>query len=251
MAEFPDSAKPGETSGSPIGPSGKGFLSAMGRRQISGLSRKSLPDAKLPRFRPRKYLVKSASLAVFAPVTGWHDDRFGDRHPLSMLATMLDSRTFRQTVGHFVTGVTVVAFDDVDGTTRAMTANSFTSLSLDPPLVLFCVGKHSRTGRSIHDATRFSINILGEGQQDLSTYFAGAWRHDSPPAYTFGRWEGGPRLEGCAASLACEVDAIHEGGDHWIVIGRVVAVHTSNLPAKPLVFFRGAYAALSESGSVA
>ena len=164
---------------------------------------------------------------------------------------MLDTRTFRQTVGHFVTGVTVVAFDDVDGTTRAMTANSFTSLSLDPPLVLFCVGKHSRTGRSIHDATRFSINILGEGQQDLSTYFAGGWRHDSPPPYTFGRWEGGPRLEGCAASLACEVDAIHEGGDHWIVIGRVIAVHTSNLPAKPLVFFRGAYAALSESASVA
>jgi flavin reductase (DIM6/NTAB) family NADH-FMN oxidoreductase RutF len=164
--------------------------------------------------------------------------------PRQMLTAAIDARTLRKTVGHFVTGVTVVAFDDVDGTTRAMTANSFTSLSLDPPLILFCVGKETRTGRAIHDATGFSINILAEDQQTLSQYFAGAWRHDAPPPFTFVAWEGQPRLEGCAASLACDVHAIHEGGDHWIVIGRVVRVHCSNGETRPLVFFRGEYGVL-------
>jgi 3-hydroxy-9,10-secoandrosta-1,3,5(10)-triene-9,17-dione monooxygenase reductase component len=163
-----------------------------------------------------------------------------------MITAQIDSRAFRRAVGHFVTGVTVVAFDDIDGTTRAMTANSFTSLSLEPPLVLFCVGKHTRTGRAIHDATRFSINILADDQQDLSQYFAGAWREPAPPAFAFANWDGRPRLQGCAAALACDLHAIHEGGDHWIVIGRVVAVDHEELKAKPLVFFRGTYAALSE-----
>jgi 3-hydroxy-9,10-secoandrosta-1,3,5(10)-triene-9,17-dione monooxygenase reductase component len=161
-----------------------------------------------------------------------------------MLPVTLDERTFRQTVGHFVTGVTVVAFD-IDGTTRAMTANSFTSLSLNPPMILFCVGKETRTGRSIHGASRFSINILSEEQQDLSTYFAGGWRDGSPPEFAFVNWLGRPRLEGSAASLACDVQAIHEGGDHWIVVGHVAAVECVNAPVKPLVFFRGAYTALS------
>ena len=161
-----------------------------------------------------------------------------------MLTETIDPRTLRKTVGNFVTGVTVVAFEDIEGTTRAMTANSFTSLSLEPPLVLFCVGKQTRTGRAIHEATRFSINILAEDQQDLSKYFAGGWRQSTPPPFAFADWFGRPRLEGSAASLACDVHAIHEGGDHWIVVGRVIAVDASD--ARPLVFFRGAYAGLAE-----
>ena len=157
----------------------------------------------------------------------------------------IDSRTFRQTVGQFVTGVTVIALD-VGGTLRAMTANSFTSLSLDPPLVLFCVGKHTRAGQAVHSATGFSINILAEGQQDVSTYFAGAWKSAAPPPFTFVEWEGAPRLEGSVASLGCDIYAIHEGGDHWIVVGRVVALHRPDTIARPLMFFRGAYATLGE-----
>jgi flavin reductase (DIM6/NTAB) family NADH-FMN oxidoreductase RutF len=167
-----------------------------------------------------------------------------------MFAVSVDPRTLRKTVGHFVTGVTVVAFDDVDGTTRAMTANSFTSLSLEPPLILFCVGKETRTGRAIHNATSFSINILAEDQQELSRYFAGGRGQAVTPPFAFVDWVGRPRLDGCAASLACEVHAIHEGGDHWIVIGHVVDVHCSSDPAKPLVFFRGAYTALGEPATV-
>jgi 3-hydroxy-9,10-secoandrosta-1,3,5(10)-triene-9,17-dione monooxygenase reductase component len=157
----------------------------------------------------------------------------------------IDSRAFRQTVGQFVTGVTVIALD-VEGTIRAMTANSFTSLSLDPPLVLFCVAKHSKAGQAVHAASAFAINILAEGQQDISTYFAGAWKSGPPPAFAFIPEEGGPRLEGCVASIGCRIHAVHEGGDHWIVVGRVVSLYRAESAPRPLVFFRGAYAALEE-----
>lgn len=162
----------------------------------------------------------------------------------------IDSRAFRQTVGQFVTGVTVIALE-VDGTIRALTANSFTSLSLEPPLVLFCVGKQSRAGQAVKAASGFSINILAEGQQDVSTYFAGAWKSGPPPAFAFLEAEGGPRLEGCVASIGCHIHAVHEGGDHWIVVGRVVSLYRAESAPRPLVFFRGAYAALEEVRTLA
>src|SRR5687768_12197032 len=148
----------------------------------------------------------------------------------------IDSRAFRQTVGLFATGVTVIALE-VDNQVRAMTANSFTSLSLDPPLVLFCLGKGTRAGLAIEDASGFSVNILQEQQQSLSLYFAGTWKEEAPPSFTFVEWEGAPRLEGCAAALGCDVHAVYEGGDHWIVVGRVRAMHVADGPVAPLVFF--------------
>lgn len=158
----------------------------------------------------------------------------------------MDTRLFRQTVGQFVTGVTVIALD-IGGTIRAMTANSFTSLSLEPPLVLFCVGRHTKLGQGVHDARGFSINILSSDQQDLSCYFAGSWKEPTPPPFAFLPWEGAPRLDRCAASLGCSVEAVHEGGDHWIVVGRVLAVH-NNVPATiPLVFFGGRYVGLEQA----
>ncbi|MGB7220298.1 MAG: flavin reductase family protein [Vicinamibacterales bacterium] len=149
----------------------------------------------------------------------------------------------RQTVGQFVTGVTVVAAD-YGGEVHAMTANAFTSLSLDPPLVLFCVGKKAKAGQLIHQASGFCINILQQNQQDLSTYFAGGWKGPTPPPFTFSTWHGTPLLEGSAAALACQLHTIHEGGDHWIVVGRVIAVHRSEEQPQPLVFFGGRYASL-------
>ena len=152
----------------------------------------------------------------------------------------IDSRAFRQTAGRFVTGVTVVALE-VDGEIRAITANSFTSLSLDPPLVLFCLGKDTKAGQSIKEAAGFSINILQLNQLALSTYFAGAWKEPVPPPFAFINWEGGPRLEGCAGALGCAVHGIHEGGDHWIVVGRVVALYVPESEVAPLVFYGGRY----------
>lgn len=162
----------------------------------------------------------------------------------------IDPRTFRQTVGQFVTGVTVIAME-VDGSIRALTANSFTSLSLNPPLVLFCLGKGTKAGQLIHQVSEFSVNILSQDQVALSSYFAGIWKGETPPPFSFTRTEGGPRLDGSVAALGCSVDAVHEGGDHWIVVGQVVSLYRSELPRSPLVFFGGRYSALADDEAAA
>ena len=154
----------------------------------------------------------------------------------------IDPKEFRRAVGHFVTSVTVIVAD-IDGATRGMTANAFTSLSLDPPLVLFCVGKGTKTGQLIHTAKGFAVNILRQEQQDLSTYFAGGWTHSLPPPFTLLDWDGGPRLEGCAAAVGCSTHAIHDAGDHWIVVGSVLALHRTAC-ASPLIFHGSRYANL-------
>lgn len=152
----------------------------------------------------------------------------------------IDVRAFRQTVGQFVTGVTAIA-TEIEGEVRAMTANSFTSLSLDPALVLFCAGKTTKTGQLVLKAEGFSVNILRHDQEALSTYFAGRWKGAEPPPFRFLTWVGGPRLEGCSAALGCAVHEIYEGGDHWIVVGRVLALHQGIEPRRPLAFFSGCY----------
>jgi flavin reductase (DIM6/NTAB) family NADH-FMN oxidoreductase RutF len=156
----------------------------------------------------------------------------------------IDPPTLRQTVGRFVTGVTVISME-VDGEIRAMTANSFTSLSLDPPLVLFCLGKDTKAGLMIHSSPGFAVSILSQTQRDLSSYFAGLWRDPEPPSFSFVSWDGGPRLEGCVAAKGCRIHAIHEGGDHWIVVGQVISTYRDEAAGEPLVFFGGRYVGLN------
>jgi flavin reductase (DIM6/NTAB) family NADH-FMN oxidoreductase RutF len=152
----------------------------------------------------------------------------------------IDPRIFRQTIGQFPTGVSVVAAE-ADGIVHGMTANALTSLSLKPLLMLVCVDKRAKMVEFLERAAGFSINILREDQQALSTYFAGSWKEERPPAFRFVPWEGAPRLEGCAAAVACRSLQRVEGGDHWIVIGEVVALHLGVEPRHPLVFHSGNY----------
>jgi 3-hydroxy-9,10-secoandrosta-1,3,5(10)-triene-9,17-dione monooxygenase reductase component len=160
-------------------------------------------------------------------------------------ASAFDSRVFRNTLGQFCTGV-VIATGCLDGQPAGFAAQSFTSLSLDPPLVLFCVGRGTKTGQLIHVGTRFCVSILHEGQRDLSTYFGGAWKGDDPPPFTFVNWYESPRLEGSAAALSCRVHAIHEGGDHWIVVGHVAAFQRREDGVAPLIFHAGRYVGLAQ-----
>ena len=155
----------------------------------------------------------------------------------------IDSRAFRQAAGQFATGVTIISLES-EGEIKALTANSFTSLSLDPPLVLFCLGRKARAAQIIHDTSGFCVNVLTEYQRDLSAFFAGAWKAPTPPRFSFKLWEGVPRLDGCLASIACARREIHEGGDHLIVVGEVTAIHRSEHEQRPLVFFGGGYASL-------
>lgn len=150
---------------------------------------------------------------------------------------------FRRTAGLFATGVTVVAAAEGEQI-HGMTANAVCSLSLDPTLMLVCIHKQARLAGFLPQASGFSINVLRHDQRALSVFFAGLWEEQNPPPFRFVPWEGGPRLEGCAAALGCEVQTVLEGGDHWIVIGRVLALHRGVEPIKPLLFYAGRYGQL-------
>lgn len=157
----------------------------------------------------------------------------------------IDELAYRHTIGLFATGVTVVACGDGDTLRAAMTANAVTSLSLDPMLLIVCVHKKARLAAQLLADEGFSVNILHQEQQDLSNYFAGGWKEDAPPHYEFVKWQGGPRLKGCAAAIGCEHYQVVEGGDHWIVIGKVVAVHRGDDSQNPLLYYQGHYRALA------
>jgi flavin reductase (DIM6/NTAB) family NADH-FMN oxidoreductase RutF len=124
---------------------------------------------------------------------------------------------------------------------HVMTASAVSSLSLDPLLVLFCVGRQARMAAHLRDHPAFSINMLRSGQADLSPYFAGLWTGDEPPHFEFTPWHNTARLEGCLAAVCCELHEMLEGGDHWVVVGRAIDVWIGEEPVDPLVFYGGRY----------
>lgn len=159
----------------------------------------------------------------------------------------VEPAAFRRAVGQFATGVTVVTVQH-DDHVHGMTANSFTSVSLSPPLVLFCVGKAARMARLIEHVDGFAINILSDRQMRVSRQFAGANKEDAARAVRLQKGPVAPLLAGALACLSCRTSAIHEGGDHWIVVGEVIAIHEPG-PADrsgPLAFFRSRYCDLIE-----
>lgn len=151
-----------------------------------------------------------------------------------------DPRTLRDAMGCFATGITIVTARDTDGAPAGLTANSFTSVSLDPPLLLVCVANTSGTAPVLRGAAHFGVNVLQIGQQPASTRFAtkGEDRFANLP------WAPGetgvPLLAGSLVSFECERDSLQEAGDHFILIGRVVRAQFE--PHRdPLLYFRGKY----------
>ncbi len=157
-----------------------------------------------------------------------------------LVSMAIDTRAFRQVAGQFPTGVSVVA-TEVDGTIHGMTVNSLTSVSLNPMLMLFCLDKRAKMAEFMQQAEGFSINILREEQEALSSYFAGGWIQNNPPLFRFLEWAGGPRLDGCLAAMGCRLQKLFEAGDHWIITGEVVALHLGMEPHSPLIFHSGMY----------
>ena len=152
----------------------------------------------------------------------------------------VDSGRFREALSQYPTGVAVVALAGPDGV-RAMTAGSLTSVSLDPPLVLFCVAKAARFAALVAPGVDLSFNVLRSEQRPLSTYFAGGWTEPVPPPYRFVPWAKTARLEGAAGSLAARITQVLEGGDHLIVVGEVLDIHRGLAPIVPLIFFGRRY----------
>lgn len=152
----------------------------------------------------------------------------------------------RRIWGLFPTGVTLVSAVGSDGRVYSMTANSVTSVSLEPPLVLVCVG-HERT---IHDLIaeggKFSVSFLTSDQGDLALHFAISTNdrsEDSPVEYRTSA-SGVPLPQDCLASLECQLEMSHQAGDHTIFLGRVLELNRGE--GRPLVFYRGGFTKVEE-----
>ncbi|AFR50937.1 flavin reductase-like, FMN-binding protein [Gordonia sp. KTR9] len=147
--------------------------------------------------------------------------------------------------GRWATGVAVVTGRDTDGSPLGMAVNSFTSLSLTPPLILFCPGLSSSTWPGIRATGRFAVNILGAEQAAL----AGAFARSGGPKFDGVELDslpdGLPALRGAIARLVCDIEEIHPGGDHEIVVGRVT--HTVQDERPPLLFYRGRTSPMTSS----
>ncbi|MFQ5993927.1 MAG: flavin reductase family protein [Acidiferrobacterales bacterium] len=160
-----------------------------------------------------------------------------------MTTPTVDTHAYRQTMGLFATGVTVIlAAEGRD--IRGMTANGVTSLSLEPTLIIVCPSKKSHMATYLDKGQAFTLNILGEDQEAIANYFAGGVDGEEKPQFDFIPWPTAgntPRLSGCIGALACRVHEIHEGGDHWIVIAEVLDLHRGPEPPRPLLFFGGGY----------
>ena len=157
----------------------------------------------------------------------------------------LMSQALRAALGRFATGVTIITCLDGRGEAVGLTANSFASLSLDPPLVLWSLRKASGSRPAFEAARHFAINVLAETQVDLSRRFASA---AVPDKFAEGAWAPGlggvPVLAGCAAVFECQAEACHDIGDHLLFIGRVHRLADVAVP--PLLFQGGHYRLVGE-----
>ncbi|AIG01498.1 flavin reductase [Pseudomonas fluorescens] len=154
-------------------------------------------------------------------------------------AAGIDTRAFRRALGNFATGVTVVTAADAAGRKVGVTANSFNSVSLDPPLILWSLDKRSTSHEVFEAASHFAVNVLAADQIDLSNNFARP-REDRFADVEYQAGEGGaPVLADCSARFECEKYQQLDGGDHWIMIGKVVAFEDCG--RSPLLYHQGAY----------
>ena len=159
-----------------------------------------------------------------------------------MSAAEIEPSQFRQLLGRFATGVTILTTKTADGRPLGMTANSLASVSLNPPLISVCVDREAEMHAVILEAPEFVVNVLASPQEALARRFSdkhedrfdGIGYHLSP--------EGLILLDGVLAHVVCERDMTYPGGDHTIVLGRVVGGATND--GRPLLYYRGGYAAL-------
>lgn len=179
----------------------------------------------------------AAGLGKVRPMT------HADTRPVP-LETM-DEMSLRKAFSEFATGVTIVASDD--GEPVGFACQSFSSLSLNPPLVLFTVMKTSQSWPRIESTGRFSVSVLTEGQRDISAAFG----RRGADKFAHGEWTrsalGNPLLRDCAVWIDCTIEAVHEAGDHFIVVGGVAELgHRAD--ARPLLYHRGSYANVVAAG---
>ncbi|HAX04399.1 MAG TPA: monooxygenase [Acidimicrobiaceae bacterium] len=171
------------------------------------------------------------------------EDYASHRNEQGVVVTGIDSGVFRNVLGHFPTEVTAVTAVN-NGKPIGMAIGSFTSVSLDPPLVAFLPGKESGSWKEIREAGSFCVNVMGHDQMEVCGVMASRVEDkfegvDWSPAPS-----GSPIINGSVAYIDCNIEVVHDGGDHDIVIGRVLELEVMDSKS-PLVFFQGNYGTFS------
>jgi flavin reductase (DIM6/NTAB) family NADH-FMN oxidoreductase RutF len=155
------------------------------------------------------------------------------------ISPTIDSATFRRVLGHYPTGVCIVTAME-EGRPAGMAVGTFTSVSLDPPLVAFFPDKRSSSWPRIERAGKFCVNVLASNQLDLCKQFSTSGGDKFAGITHRVSDNGSPILDGVVAWIDCDLHAVHEAGDHYIVLGRVRELEATN-PGSPLLFFQGSY----------
>ena len=155
-----------------------------------------------------------------------------------------DTRAFRNALGSFPTGVAVVTAAGANCHV-GITVNSFVSVSLNPPLVLWCIDKGSERYEAFTKAESYTVSVLGTAHEPISTQLARGGAHQLAGIPLIETESGPPALADALAVFECQIHAVHDGGDHAILVGRVLRFARRDAGA-PLVFFRGKYGALAE-----
>ena len=155
----------------------------------------------------------------------------------------IDSGLFRNVLGHFPTGVTAVTAVN-NGRPVGMAIGSFTSVSLEPPLVAFLPGKESGSWKEIHESGSFCVNVMAQDQLEVCGVMASRTEDKFADVEWSTAPSGSPIIAGSIAYIDCEIEAVHDGGDHDIVVGRVLELEVME-SKPPLVFFQGNYGTFS------
>lgn len=166
------------------------------------------------------------------------------QHVQSFIPSPENARAFRDALGRFGTGVTVVTTGSNEGPV-GITANSFASVSMDPPLVLWSPAKASRRFTHFANATHFAIHVLSHEQDALCHGFSRSHDIFDRLDWTEGK-SGTPLIEGCLSRFECRMSAIHDAGDHAIVVGEVI--HTTMTDGAPLLFYKGRIGGFAHRG---
>ncbi|WP_238997784.1 flavin reductase family protein [Nocardioides limicola] len=159
--------------------------------------------------------------------------------PVDDEAAQAAARRFRDVLGRYCSGVTVVT-SVAEGQPVGMTCQSFSSVSLDPPLVMFIPAKSSRAFPQMRKAGFFCVNFLAADQQDLSNTFASRGIDKFAGVDWSPATSGAPLLSGVVGYVDCSIEAVHEAGDHYVVVGRVLDLAVGDAQ-DPLVYYRGSY----------
>ena len=159
---------------------------------------------------------------------------------------MLAPASFRQFMSCFATGITVVTVQDKEKNAVGITINSITSVSLEPPLILFCLDKKAKLYPVFRDADMFAVNILSQAQQDISRHFADYKRYPEPKKIWDKPRGGCPILKHTLGWMVCRKTTSYKGGDHMIFLGQVTELKRHSTQLDPLLYFHSRYREIGE-----